>query len=202
MFKKILFLLLFVVISTIVIAQQSQTAPWAQEPDGFKSVKFGTSEKETKKILDIPGMFSTRLAFQTNVRNVWDCVGKKKEVKLCTTEFVKIGDLKPVVEIMFSKDKFVGAVLRFSADEYNTYREAFISKYGQPHGTRVDDVKNLMGASLQSDVLIWDGPHVHIEIAKFGTSMKESSASIAQQAFLGLLQAVDKEKANKAADDM
>ena len=91
----------------------------AEEPSGFRSVRFGATEEQIK--LALPGV---------------ECQTKRAE-RSCHLN-TNIGDIPATVILALAPENGIGrfrrAVIVFNSRDYDVLRDAFISKFGQPTG--------------------------------------------------------------------
>jgi hypothetical protein len=137
-------------------AQTGQLAVWPEEPDGFKGIQFGWTEKQSKSVVHWarPGCFPF------------------KGSRLCTM-LIDGGGFTITAYFTFDANGFSMATGHFPSGNYEAVRDMFVAKYGEPHHADQSWVQNGMGATFQQEDLSWSGTHVHIALSRFGTTVTE-----------------------------
>jgi hypothetical protein len=142
-------------------AQTGERIPtWTQEPDGFKGVKFGSTEAEAKTATSIP----------------LRCLSVKSE-RACMM-VVPVGSFNMEVLLQFVADKFTKAVGTFPSDSFSDVRDIFFEKYGKPHNVTEETLQNGMGAQFHQEHYGWRGKLCLITLSKYGSSPDEGLFSL------------------------
>lgn len=175
--------------SSMAEEPQTQSQPtWAQEPTGYRDIKWGASKKELKHIIGwtIGGI---------------NCFDGHKGVKYCKS-FYSIGTVKVENTFMLRDDKLTGVLLTYSPDDFDFLKQVFVEKYGAPHKTESSAVQNRMGASFTDEVLTWQGKTVSITMQRYYGKVTEGMAIISLTSEAQVFAEQEKERAKKAADDL
>ena len=97
---------------------------------------------------------------------------------------VKIGDAFVSFELSFLDDRFSAARIYFKSEAYfDLIRNAFIERYGPPHSTTEQVLKNRMGAEFVNPVLVWKGPTLSIQLRKYRGTITDGMAIISTHEF-------------------
>lgn len=130
-----------------------ETKQWPQEPDGFKRIKFGSTEVEAKAIARIERCYSI-----------------ERSQRSCPLE-IPLGGSTMGISLMFSGDKFVTAMGGFRSNAFEDVRAAFFETYGKPHHTTQETVQNRLGGTFQNETHSWYGKSVIVLLSRFGDTL-------------------------------
>src|SRR5262249_3007352 len=149
-----------------------QTKTWSQEPDGFRGLKFGSSEAEAKRIYTLQLCINMEGESETSGRG-------------CITEFT-IGDTTISGLLQFDNDKFVYGTFDFSSDAFENIRAILVERYGQAVLSN-SVVRNRMNATFTNQQLKWNGKLVEVTLTKYAGDLEHSRFTIGLTTFVDLV---------------
>ena len=160
-----------------------QAAPdgyvWNQQPDSFRGIPWGATEKEAKKIT-----------------NLGTCLSSRTKERNCSLMF-KLGSVEMEAFLSFQATGFVSVSGSFDSSSYQTVKSAFIEKYGTPTTTQTKTVQNRMNAQFEQEQMEWSGSAAHIVLSRFGSKLTEGFFIIETAAnYNATKRAIEAEKAN------
>lgn len=148
----------------------------AEEPSGFRNVRFGATEEQIKR------------AFPTV-----ECRTYRTSERSCLLR-TEIGDIPATVVFSLTPDNGVGrfkeAVISFKSQDYDVLRDAFIAKFGQPTG-------RVIAANEQCR---WWLPRTIVHIQKYSPQLNGGIAALSTRETFdssGKWQAERREKARR-----
>lgn len=172
----------FLITTAFVLTLNASAAePWSQEPKMFRGIAFGSSLAETKSIL---GRYNSQPAACDSGQ--------------CFQRFY-IGDIETSQWFTFRDDKLVKVRLSFPSDSFNTLRDIFIERYGEPTEHRTEEVKTKGGGSYADEILVWLGNSVEVNIRRYSNSINDGGALVADRAWLEAEKKAEDEAKKKAA---
>jgi hypothetical protein len=133
------------------------------EPDGFRGVPWESSEA----------------AFRERIK-VWSCSTPSDQrlgERLCIDNFT-LGSVPVRGGYYFRADRFVSALLTFSAKDFPAIEGIFLERYGAPTSTTEQALQNRMGAQFENQVHLWLGDRVRIRLAKYGSKVTDGLVTI------------------------
>ena len=169
---------LLAVYGLIPAKAQTDLPTWPQEPDGFKGVQFGWTEKQAKSQMhwgrNACFLFKGRLGCKAAIDG---------------------GGFTIATRFNFDASGFIFATGDFPSEDYEAVRDMFIGKYGQPYNIAESEVQNRMGATFQQERLLWIGQRVEISMSRYGSTISEGFFMIG--AIAAFAQDLDNEKATR-----
>jgi hypothetical protein len=144
-----------------------QKKAWDREPDTYRGVKIGSSEKEVKEVLGK----KTLNCFDT-ARYASSAMGERE----CTGSLT-VGDARVSEYWGFKKDRLVAVIWNFEPKNYPPLKVTFLEKYGDPTSKETVPVKTRMGVEYQQETLSWYGSRFAISISNLGSRVDEANAS-------------------------
>ncbi len=161
----------------------AQDRTWPQEPTSFRSVPFGATEKEAKKIV------KTGLCFTLEAD------------RGCSADFDLAG--VQISSIMvFRADQLGRVQAKFPSSSFSSVRTVFIDKYGEPQSDKESTVQNNAGASFNQETLEWNGPNIFLQLKRYGSTISEGAFVVQTQKMLQDIYRDADAKRSKAKDDL
>ena len=160
------FLLALFFLTESAIAAES----W-QEPADFRGLKWGASIEEMQQL------------FPAAPNYAQSAQGDRIKNFILPSQY--IGQVKTTLTLGFLDDKFASVDIHFHSAEFPILREAFVTRYGQPHRKEDIPVKTAVGAQYLNERLWWTGPTLMITIQKYGGKVTEGHARITTFKYAG-----------------
>lgn len=144
---------------------------WSQEPTSFMGINLNGDI-----VYDIPEC--PRMALGQFPQDL--CRGKSYTANYYSIEGLpKIGlTYSPRLGAMLLDRKIQSLYLTGNTRDFDKVKELFITKYGQPTASAVQQVKTKAGASFANDVLAWKGAHVTITLSRYADDINSFGAAI------------------------
>ncbi len=114
----------------------------------------------------------------------------------------KLGDIEIGAQYNFTDGNFVRVSGGFSSASYEFVRDVFILKYGPPHRADKQTVQNKMGATLDNETLVWTGAKIQCVLSRYGNTLDEGYFMMAIKSELVRMEAEERAKKAKAADEL
>jgi hypothetical protein len=163
---------------------QSPKGQWPKEPDTYRGIRWQAPISEAAERV---GNLSCLCEYKDMARSPCQYgdadADKTPETRNCLGDLT-IGSITMKEMWSFTQDKFVGAGLSFSSDDFEKLRDIFIERYGPPTSSTEDDLQTRMGAKATNRTLIWQGRAVTITLQRFSGTITEGYASIETNAHL------------------
>ena len=145
--SKVLVILLCFSVYAQKSTPQPQRVPaspraWAEEPDGFKGMKFGSTQIKLRQ----------RMTFES-------CLPDQYGATLCYVD-VSIGDNRAEGVFHFVKDRFSMIVGHCKQTECESLRAIFVERYGKPHEVKSEEAGS-------REVLSWKGKRTSVGLVNY-----------------------------------
>lgn len=164
---------------------------WAKEPDSFMGIKLGGDI-----IYDLPecpqlspGQDPKSLCREKSYTTNY--YGIKGLPSLGLTYFYSLNAL-----LLDRRIEYL--YLSGNTNDFEKAKEMFISKYGRPSTSTIQQVKTKAGASFGNDVLIWKGQKVTISLTRYSDDINTFGVSVSNN---DVAASAASKKAAKAIDD-
>lgn len=179
---------------------QTQTKPWASEPDSYRGVKFGTSLEAAQKEVSLTGCLSAETLKQrvaTRGKRSWlDERGQKDMAEIdkrldessartiaglppggtiCTTPN-QIAGVRTNEQWIFGEGGLAMVFFSFGFNEYPALREVFLEKFGKPHSAKTENIQTRPGVNVENENLDWDGSHAHVSLQRYSGTVTYAEA--------------------------
>jgi hypothetical protein len=154
--------------------------PW-KEPDGFRGLKWGANPTEAKQT------FSRMDPYYFEDGPVQSYFAKGEQI----TDTLIVHFL-----LYFFEKRFFAANMEFRTEQFDEVSRIFQARYGRPHSTSKNTLKNAFGASFVSLTHSWSGPSVIVELVQYDT-VTHGGATIGKK---DMLQQIEKSKRQRAKD--
>ena len=189
---------------TFLVAVQAQQNSWLKEPDGFKGLKFGSTEEEFRKTF---GVYPKRSEYGTVSDNCgnnphdtveWQmahppgATPPRLRNRFCFYR-IEVGKFALITHFAFNDDQFRRVSGTFSPEYFTDVKEIFLDTYGPPSSTEQEVVQTKTGAQYTQERLIWIGKKVRLYVEKFGSTI--------DQGLFGLAQIEDLDKMSEAQQE-
>lgn len=156
-----------------------------REPADFRGFKWGRPFSEAKQFF--PTLYYTFP--MTSLGPIEMYVTKPQEISDILVVDFTLG---------FMKNEFSYAKMDFRADDFEKVRDIFIVRYGKPHTTEKNTLKNALGSTFVNSTLRWTGSTIAIELNKY-ESTTHGSAQIGKLTFAREYERAQKNQAKEAA---
>lgn len=113
-----------------------------------------------------------------------------------------IGGLWVAIEYYFVNRQFAAFHITFVQAAFEKIRDSFAAKFGPPHESAQEPVKNRMGGEFLNDVVRWKTTTGTLTISRYGASLRYGSVDIAEPSLMAIVQEREKTKAAEAAKDL
>ena len=164
---------IFVAMVVAIIAPTALYAkPWPKEPDSFIGVPIGQPlpdaipecPKTTHDKLISQSICLDRSGVSYGLARMY---GLPREIEFVGYPYY-----------MIKKGVVASAVVKVKHSDYRRLKELFIERYGHPTEKTSVDLQNSMGAKVKSEILVWRGKKVRIEVVEFASTLNESGAFV------------------------
>lgn len=164
---KILTVIYMLFLCAPIFAQetQPQSEPTWYGPDSYRGIQWGTSEKTARDDIEI------------HCTNTLD-----KHTRTCSSTF-QVEDVIATDYFLFVDDKFVGAVIQFDAQSFDSLKATFLANFGSPTSDKVETLQNSIGGSFQNEVLSWTGNTTEVVLQKYDAKVKEGLGHIGMRSY-------------------
>jgi hypothetical protein len=176
-------------------AQPASPSPgeWVTEPDAYRGLKWGASIADGAELLKdgyagTDFMARSRPCECTTGTKGGLCKAELDKAKVpdhrvCRTSF-HVGAVWVQDRVLFERDSFVFAAMKFDADDYSKMRDTFVEKYGPPSKQSTDAVQNRMGMKTDNETLTWVGKNVTVLLMRFSDTLDKGQALFGTNAYL------------------
>lgn len=156
-------LLVTTLVALSFAANAADPPAWLKEPKDFGGLPFGASEKEVASKLKLDAAVACLLI---------------EEQRSCIHHGT-IGDVKVMEIYQFEDDRLVQVHISFKPPQFQSLRDLFVERYGDPTETWTEPFETVGGGSATNEILEWRGDRMILQMEKFGPSLHESLALIA-----------------------
>jgi len=168
---------------------QTETKPWASEPDSYRGVKFGASVETARETVTFARCMS-RESLRREAEQAKSVLGSDPGAPLidrftrmmpeggtlCDARH-RIADVDVRETWKFDeKSRLVMVSFSFESRGYQTLRDVFVEKFGQPHSAKTEIVQNLMNAQFENENLSWHGVGSHVTLSRYGSNLTKGLA--------------------------
>jgi hypothetical protein len=101
-------------------------------------------------------------------------------------------------QLFFFEKSFFAVNMEFRTERFDEVASIFQARYGRPHSTRKDILKNAFGARFPNVTYSWSGPTVVIDLLKYD-SVTDGRASIGKKDVLEKVEMTKRQGAKEAA---
>jgi hypothetical protein len=157
----------------VAVSALGQT--WKKEPETYRGVKWGSTEKEAVSFItsEVNGNASLP-CYNTDVARGRRCDG-----------WLMLGNVSVTDHWIFSNDdRLIAVYWDFKSADYASTRDVFLDKYGPPMTTKNEKVKTKMGVEYDQERLIWMGRQISISLSRFGSDIEKGTAAFTDNEFL------------------
>jgi hypothetical protein len=128
------------------------------------------------------------------------CLPLDTDTAFCQVRESDIGSVGTNSHFFFQNDKFVSANGEFDSAEFETIRDIFVQRYGQPHNFQRQVVRNNAGGIFQNETITWVGKKVTIFFTKYGTTVTHGAFDVSLNSYNAESERRDNAKKKKAAN--
>ena len=145
-------------ISPAAIAPQPSLGQkkWPQEPDGFMGLKFGSSEADALQLFP-------RLQCKSD-RDM----GARHCYMVYHLDEAQIEQL-----LWFVDGKLVNVTSKFKPECFETIKDVFVARFGQPHRSKAEELRTALNASYSNETVTWESELVFITVEKYHLRIPE-----------------------------
>ena len=140
----------------LVLAAYGQQRVWMKEADGFKGVRFFSSEDDAKKVV----------TFQS-------CDPQSANTTSCVMMFDVTDRWAIRANFLFVNHQLRSVEGSFPSDGFEDIKDAFRYKYGAPTGDVTSNIQLKTGPTFEQETLTWVGSTVLLTLHKYADTVDE-----------------------------
>jgi hypothetical protein len=165
-------------------ALSAQGNIWLKEPDGFKGLKFGSTEEEFRKAFGVypkPSEFGYTVLddCRNNIHDEaeWNLAHHLAEApklrnRTCFYR-IQVGTFALLTDFDFTDDHLRRVMGTFDPGYFADVKDIFIDTYGAPHSDEQSVVQTQMGARLKQETLSWYGKKMALVLATYSSRIDQ-----------------------------
>jgi hypothetical protein len=151
--------------TVLLLTVTTARADWPLEPKDFRGVPFpGASKGEVVKKLSL----NRRFCLDTS----------------CLDQHFALGDVAVTTLFDFKNDRLTQIYMQFKSASFDTVKEIFTVRYGPPTRSETTPVRTTVGVEYENETLFWIGEAVEIHLARFGTTVDQSTVLFYDRVFM------------------
>ena len=166
------------------------------EPESFRGVRWGASEKQLRSTLGGPERTGHEIDFCYTIPPEDRQLGDRA----CTGRFI-LGGIAVQAIYGFRADNFVSVALNYRSQDFERIVAVFIERYGAPTSEERPPFRSLDGFKTTNRILRWSGPVIAIVLRRYAVETTDGLGSIATQDELREAHRIFREQTRGGAKD-